>query len=83
MTHFNYNTMPQICTYIKQEYEKRTGSIQQTRMQCKVLSECGSWLKIRITSHIVKGVPNCIMKVKKRNVIDYISPNVNVDFKKI
>ena len=73
--------MTQICTYIKQEYEKSTGSIQQTRMQCEVLSECGSWLTIRITSHIVKGVPNCVLKVKKRNVIDYISPNVNVNFK--
>ena len=81
MNHFNYNTMPQICTYIKQEYEKSTGSIQQIRMQCEVLSECGSWLTIRITSHIVKGVPNCVLKVKKRNVIDYISPNVNVNFK--
>lgn len=69
-----------MATYLKNEYDKITGIIHQTRMQCEVLSECGSWLKIRITSHIVKGVPNCIMKVKKRNVIDYISPNVNVNF---
>ena len=73
--------MPQICTYIKQEYDKSTGNIQQIRMQCEVLSECGNWLKIRITSHFVKGVPNCVLKVKKRNVIDYISPNVNTEVK--
>ena len=72
--------MTQICTYIKQEYDKSTGNIQQTRMQCEVLEEKGNFLKIRILSHIVKGIPNCIMKVKKRNVIDYISPNVNVNF---
>jgi hypothetical protein len=70
-----------MATYLKSEYDKKTGSIQQTRMQCEVLSECGSWLKIRITSHIVKGVPNCVLKVKRRNVIGYVSPNVNVDFK--
>lgn len=73
--------MPQICTYIKQEYNKSTGGTQQTRMLCEVLEEKGSFLKIRILSHIVKGVPNCVLKVKKRNVIDYISPNVNVNFK--
>ena len=72
--------MTLICTYIKQEYNKSTGGIQQTRMLCEVLEEKGSFLKIRILSHIVKGVPNCVLKVKKRNVIDYISPNVNVNF---
>ena len=73
--------MTQICTYIKQEYDKSTGNIQQIRMQCEVLEEKGNFLKIRILSHIVKGIPNCIMKVKKRNVIDYISPNVNTEVK--
>ena len=72
--------MTQICTYIKQEYNKSTENIQQIRMICEVLEEKGSFLKIRILSHIVKGVPNCVLKVKKRNVIDYISPNVNVNF---
>lgn len=73
--------MTQICTYIKQEYDKSTGNIQQIRMQCEVLEEKGSFLKIRILSHYVKGVPNCELKVKRRNVIGYISPNVNVNFK--
>ena len=72
--------MTQICTYIQQKFNKSTGGIQQTRMICEVLEEKGSFLKIRILSHIVKGVPNCVLKVKKRNVIDYISPNVNVNF---
>ena len=72
--------MPQICTYIKQKFNKSTGEIQQTRMLCEVIEEKGSFLKIRILSHIVKGEPNCVLKVKKRNVIDYISPNVNVNF---
>lgn len=68
--------MPQICTYIQQKFNKSTGGIQQTRMICEVLEEKGSFLKIRILSHFVKGVPNCVLKVKKHNVIGYISPNV-------
>lgn len=73
--------MTQICTYIQQKFNKSTGGTQQTRMVCEVLEEKGSFLKIRILSHYVKGVPNCELKVKRRNVIGYVSPNVNVNFK--
>jgi len=73
--------MTQICTYIQQKFNKSTGGTQQTRMICEVLEEKGSFLKIRILSHFVKGVPNCELKVKRRNVIGYVSPNVNVNFK--
>ena len=73
--------MTQICTYIQQKFNKSTGGIQQTRMICEVLEEKGSFLKIRILSHFVKGVPNCELKVKRRNVIGYVSPNVNTEVK--
>ena len=69
-----------MATYLKSEYDKKTGSIQKTRMQCEVVEAKGERLKIRITSHIVKGVPNCTLNVKKSNVIGYIEPNIECKY---
>jgi DNA polymerase II large subunit len=49
-------------------------------MACKVIEAKGDRLKIMITSHIVKGVPNCTLTVKKGNVIGYIEPNIECKY---
>jgi DNA polymerase II large subunit len=60
--------------YIQKTF--KNGIIHKTRMACEVIEAKGERLKIRITSHIVKGVPNCTLTVKKGNVIGYIEPNI-------